>query len=916
MIGGRIAVLLTACENEAQNKALFAAFEAQTAKKKLIPFLAENGQNSLVFSEYAASHDLPLLSGSLAEAFNAVKAETDGDYLAVIKAGDLFPKNYFEKMLRFADKVNVDDDLLEDEEEDLPKLPKLPDIPLICPKQTFTSGGTDRFCAGKRTNGVDLRGKKPIALRFPLTLYGVLFFLPTLEKYEMNTSLSDAAAAQDLLFRLLAKHGLLLAADEVTYSYSTPYDPHFSVFSGVYERDWYVGDIDEWLVPLLKSVKKDRGFVPAYLQAAAVYLLWCKAEANRDNRNRRVLSAEEADDEQARFCAVLQYVDDEIIDRVLPDGDALAFSQKVMFLQLKHNCFTEEMKLSAMGGQLLLSLPKKDCVPFANSMMTPVNVQCMDYTGDTLTIDGTIANVYGNAAALHVCMGDKTVSPTWCGRFALTKYFGKSAFKQRAFSVSLPYDAVKAAESIHFELEFEGKAYPLPLVFPSHFARLTETLRHASWRFDDRVCRYDKETLSLRIKKNKPLSGVGREFALGFEMLKSGKKRALAMLGMRGTYWLTRPYWRGKTVWFFLDKIYKGRDNSEYIYRYAKPQQDGIYKTYLIDKNAPEAAALKADGMNPTYRNTLRHYMAFLNADVVVASNSTVMEVNHLSVDTSAYLRDLVHFKTACVQHGLSVQNIGAAQNRLRDNTRLYFCAAPIEIDNLSRPIYDYKGGELKLTGVPRFDGLKDEKKKQLLLSPTWRMQSAVTVRKNEGVQRDYNPYFRDSAYFKTYNALIHDKRLLDAAKRLSYDIVYVLHPIVSPQLDDFDKDTPVKILASTGNTSYETLFRESALMITDYSGVQFDFAYMRKPLVYYLPDSLPKHYEEGAFKTEEMGFGPLCKTQDELVDTLIAAMENDCKMAPEYKARADKFFAYADFDNCKRIYDELLNFTRKESRK
>jgi len=911
MSGERITVLLFAGECEAKNEALLAAFEAQTARAKLLPILAKNGQNSPVFDAYAASHGVTVQEGAFAAVFNAAKTTAEGDYLCLLHAGDTFPKTYFEKMLKFADRVNVDDELLEDEDEE--KLPSRPAIPLICPKQRFANGTVDRFSAGNRTIGVDLRGKKPVALRFPMTVFGVLIFLPSLHETKMNETLSPETAGQDLLFRLLAKQGLLLAADEVTYTYKTPYAPHFEVFSRVYEREWYTSDIDEWLLPLLSSVKKERGFVPAFLQAAATYLLLCKAEANRDNRNRRAIAASETADEQERFCAVLAFVDDEMIDRVLPDGNALAFSQKVMFLQLKHRTYTEEMRLSAMGGQLLLSLPKKGCAPFANSMTTPVNIQRMEWTGHAIDIDGTIANVYGEAAPLYACVGGKRFSPTWCGRFALTKYFGKAAFKQRAFSVSLPYDAVKAAGDVHFELEFEGKAYPLSLVFPSHFSKLTETLTNATWRFDDRVCRYDKNTLSLRFFKNKPLSGIGREAALAFEMLKSGKKRAFAMLAMRSAYWLTRLYWKGKTVWFFLDKIYKGGDNAEYIYRFAKPKRDGIYKTYLIDKHAPEAAALKTDGLRPTYRNTLRHYMAFLNADLVVASNSTVMEVNHLSDETSAYLRDLVHFKTACVQHGLSVQNIGAAQHRLRDNTALYFCAAPIEMDNLSRPIYDYTGDELKLTGVPRFDGLKDRKKKQLLLSPTWRMQSAVTVRKNEGVKRDYNPYFRDSAYFKTYDALIHDTRLLAAANRLSYEIVYVLHPIVSPQLKDFGDDTPVKLLAATGDTSYETLFCESALMITDYSGVQFDFAYMRKPLVYYLPDSLPKHYEEGAFKTEEMGFGPVCKTQDELVDTLIAAMERDCDMATEYKVRADAFFAYSDHDNCKRIYDELLTFTKEK---
>ena len=63
----------------------------------------------------------------------------------------------------------------------------------------------------------------------------------------------------------------------------------------------------------------------------------------------------------------------------------------------------------------------------------------------------------------------------------------------------------------------------------------------------------------------------------------------------------------------------------------------------------------------------------------------------------------------------MSVQKIAIAQNRLRDNTRLYFCASKYEIDNLSRPVYDYVGYDaLKLTGVPRYDGLKDRAKKQI----------------------------------------------------------------------------------------------------------------------------------------------------------------------------------------------------------
>lgn len=60
-------------------------------------------------------------------------------------------------------------------------------------------------------------------------------------------------------------------------------------------------------------------------------------------------------------------------------------------------------------------------------------------------------------------------------------------------------------------------------------------------------------------------------------------------------------------------------------------------------------------------------------ADMMVISNSTVFAFNNYGLPNSSYVRDLVNFHVCCVQHGMSVQKIAVAQNRLRDNTRLYF---------------------------------------------------------------------------------------------------------------------------------------------------------------------------------------------------------------------------------------------------
>lgn len=114
-------------------------------------------------------------------------------------------------------------------------------------------------------------------------------------------------------------------------------------------------------------------------------------------------------------------------------------------------------------------------------------------------------------------------------------------------------------------------------------------------------------------------------------------------------------------------------------------------------------------------------------------------------------------------------------------------------------------------------------------------------------------------------------------------------------------------MIPSVGDLSYEKILTESSLMVTDYSGVQFDFAYMRKPVVYFHPEELPAHYEDGCFFYDTMGFGEICTRTEELVDLLCDYMRGGCKMKEKYVARADDFFAYKDHNNCERIYQEIL---------
>ena len=98
--------------------------------------------------------------------------------------------------------------------------------------------------------------------------------------------------------------------------------------------------------------------------------------------------------------------------------------------------------------------------------------------------------------------------------------------------------------------------------------------------------------------------------------------------------------------------------------------------------------------------------------------------------------------------------------------------------------------------------------------------------------------------------------------------------------------------------------------MITDYSSVAFDFAYLKKPVIYSQFDAesfYQNHvWGKGYFTYEENGFGPITRDLESTVLTLIDYIEHDCKMKQEYVDKVEDFFAFTDRNNCERVYNAI----------
>lgn len=834
----------------------------------------------------------------------AAIARAEGRFTILLDAGDQFPVSFLEKLMAAFE----------------------PDSAFVMPSSTFSlmknKMNVERFSLETSANvRIDTSTKADL---FPTELHGLLFPTATLKdalehiqgtqcilcpsgEETKKPPLSWEPEKQVLLYLLTDRTAFQYLGD-CSLQYVFPREFNFEYDYRCHTYDWYYKPFTEFL--LLWFANTAGGARNEFLaQNMALYMLNIRIFSNTDNRNKHVIPPEEVGAYCEVLSDVLQHID---VRTILTASEAhttmMASRYKLLYLRLKKRDFSYYPSFRCAKNALYLTA---DDEIFCDLTVLALRVIQLDYENGHLEIDGEYSNYFAeDAAEVFARFDRKDYKLRYNGRYSRTKCFGVTFSNRRTFHVSIPVPASDKNRLLNFIIKVGQKEYVMEYAFPSHSSRFAKDFGYAYWRFEDYLAYWQKD--GIHVVKSKKLLVLKKEVALWLQMWKKKNGFYRDQLPIKILNFLLSPYFSRRKIWLFMDKIYKGGDSSEYMYRYALKKKDGIKKYYLLDKTSADYARMVKEGYKPLVRGSLKHRLVFLNADMVIASNSTVFAFNDYSFERSLPIRGVVHFDVACVQHGMSVQKIAIAQQRLRDNTRLYFCASKYEIENLSKPVYDYVGYDaLKLTGVPRYDGLVNRAEKIIVISPTWRMQSAIPVSKSESFARDYNPNFKETEYYRVYNGLINDPRLLDAARKYGYRIQYVLHPIVSPQHDDFTKNDVVEIIPSIGDMSYEKIFCEGALMVTDFSGVQFDFAYMRKPVIYLHHKDIPQHYEEGSFHYDTMGFGEICRTNEELIDVLCDYMEKGCVMPELYRKRADDFFEFSDNRNCERIYPVMVEHER-----
>ena len=522
--------------------------------------------------------------------------------------------------------------------------------------------------------------------------------------------------------------------------------------------------------------------------------------------------------------------------------------------------------------------------------LNTVFIDVYDIINNELNILAHLKNTFDREVKVYV---NGTSTPIKKIRFPQNDNYslGIKYISDYSFEVKIPLSTDKK-----YEIEFKTKNKKLNIDF-SRPCNFSKKIGYAKTKHYLSVHKNDK----IVIKKKNGLNWILQEAKTTFKLLKNRDAEFLKALPFRIAYMLGYPFLKNRKIWFYMDRPDESDDNGLHLFKYATKKDDGITRYFILSKDNADYEEIKKIGKIIPYKSIQHRYLGLFVENIITSHPDN--EIIYPFWGGYPYFAGLLKSNNIFLQHGILKDNISSWLNKSNMNLSFFLVSSTKEFSSIFNHPYNYSEKVVQLKGLPRYDNLKNIKdKKQIIIMPSWRRH--LTGKSDE--------YIQETEYFQRFNSLINNKKLIQKAKEHSYEIIFRPHPNVYNFIELYDQNDYVKI--DYEKTKFQVLFNNGSLMVTDFSSVAFDFAYLNKPVIYYqYAQDYHFNIEDSFYDYETMGFGEICKKEDELIDLIIEYMENNCEIKDMYRKRIDDFFIFKDKNNCKRVHEAIENILLKD---
>lgn len=659
------------------------------------------------------------------------------------------------------------------------------------------------------------------------------------------------------------------------------------------DRQWYDNIIKYYNSLINESINKCGSVIP-YIQNQIAYDLQWIFNFDISSINISTIISEQ---EKDRFINQIKNILQKIQDNIIIEQKDIFVGHKILMLNLKY------------GKNILEEITmKKPHVYFNDMHLTNLKnksvfkIIIMEIQNDELVLEGLVQCILPKSDyKIYVEYDNKKRDEIELVPFATKdkiSIFGKVTNTQR-YSIKIP---LKKKKRIKFIFKYKKNIEIKLNADFDKFAKLND-LDESYYSRNGYIIKQENSTVLIKKSRKKLLLKYEWNYLKSLIKIKEYKIAWYRIIYMLHSI-------NHKPIWLLSDRTHRANDNGMHLFKYISKIEKNARVYFVIDKKSKDYKEMKKYGKVIKY-NSFKYKLYFLLASKIISSQANEWVINAFE-DKKEYVKDLYNFDFIFLQHGITKDNISKWINKFRKNIKLFVTCATDEYNSIvnDEQEYIYTKEQVKLLGFPRFDKLTSNPQKKIVFMPTWRKKITESMRiKDNSSEREYSPNFKNTEYFKFFNRLINDERIIQTLNEKGYKGKFYIHPNLEQQAIDFHSNECIEV--STEITDYNKEFAENDLLITDYSSVAFDFAYLKKPVLYTQFDQetffSEQLYDKGYFDYYRDGFGPVCDDYESSVKEIVKYIQNDCQIEEKYLERIDKFYTFFDKNNCKRVYEEIL---------
>lgn len=363
-------------------------------------------------------------------------------------------------------------------------------------------------------------------------------------------------------------------------------------------------------------------------------------------------------------------------------------------------------------------------------------------------------------------------------------------------------------------------------------------------------------------------------------------------------------------AWVLIDRDTSAWDNAEALYRYLRAEQPAVNAWFVVSRSSPDWTRLEAEGFRLLDFGSVQHALAMRNAEYLISSQAD----DYIVRPAPAAWFGPARWKLVFLQHGVIHTDLSRWLNRRP--IRMMITTTRAEHDSIVGDTSPYVFGdkEVERTGLPRHDTLRakaaalpPDARRHLLVAPTWR--DHLLGPQGNGHRRELLPGLADTRYRQAWCDLLADPKLHRLAEDAGLPIVFLPHPHLAPYLDELGLPAEVRTAASTDDV--QDLLARARVLITDYSSIAFDAAFLGTPVVYYQFDAEQffsgRHTVRlGSYSYRQDGFGPVVEDADAALAAVGDLLSDQSPVLEVYRRRMRETFTFRDGRCSERVYQAI----------